>query len=56
MDGVDRGFPPGNLRASDADRDRAVSELGEAFRIAGSPPTNSTSDPGRPYAPAPGKN
>jgi hypothetical protein len=33
MDGVDRGFPPGDLRASDADRDRAVSELGEAFRI-----------------------
>lgn len=33
MDGVDRGFPPGDLRVSDADRDRALSELGEAFRV-----------------------
>jgi hypothetical protein len=33
MDRVDRGFPPGDLRASDADRDRAVSELGGAYRI-----------------------
>ncbi len=33
MDGVDRGFPPGDLRVSDADRDRAQSELSEAFRV-----------------------
>jgi Domain of unknown function (DUF1707) len=33
MDGVGRGFPPGDLRASDADRDRALSELSEAFRV-----------------------
>jgi hypothetical protein len=33
MDEVSRGFPPGDLRASDADRDRALSELGEAFRV-----------------------
>jgi Domain of unknown function (DUF1707) len=33
MDGVDRGFPPGDLRVSDADRDRALSELGEALRV-----------------------
>jgi hypothetical protein len=33
MDGVGRGFPPGDLRVSDADRDRALSELGEAFRV-----------------------
>jgi hypothetical protein len=33
MDGLGRGFPPGDLRASDADRDRALSELGEAYRI-----------------------
>ena len=32
MDGVDRGFPPGDLRVSDADRDRAQAELSEAFR------------------------
>jgi hypothetical protein len=32
MDGVGRGFPPGDLRVSDADRERALSELGEAFR------------------------
>jgi len=33
MDGVDRGFPPGDLRVSDADRDRALSELSEALRV-----------------------
>jgi predicted phage tail protein len=33
MDGVGRGFPPGDLRASDADRDRALAELSEAFRV-----------------------
>ena len=33
MDGVGRGFPPGDLRVSDADRDRALSELSEAFRV-----------------------
>ena len=29
----DRGFPQGDLRVSDADRDRAQSELSEAFRV-----------------------
>jgi hypothetical protein len=33
MDGVGRGFPPGDMRVSDADRDRALSELGEALRV-----------------------
>jgi hypothetical protein len=33
MDGSGRGFPPGDLRVSDADRDRAVAELGEAFQV-----------------------
>ena len=33
MGGVGRGFPPGDLRVSDADRDRALSELSEAFRV-----------------------
>ena len=33
MDGVGRGFPTGDLRVSDADRDRALSELSEAFRV-----------------------
>jgi len=33
MDGAGRGFPPGDLRVSDADRDRALSELSEAFRV-----------------------
>jgi hypothetical protein len=33
MDGVGRGFPPGDLRVSDADRDQALSELSEAFRV-----------------------
>jgi hypothetical protein len=33
MDGVSRGFPPGDLRVSDADRDRALSELSEALRV-----------------------
>jgi hypothetical protein len=28
-----RGFPLGDLRVSDAERDRAVSELSEAFRV-----------------------
>ncbi|MGP7996632.1 MAG: DUF1707 domain-containing protein [Streptosporangiaceae bacterium] len=32
MDETGRGFPPGDLRVSDADRDRAQSELSEAFR------------------------
>lgn len=27
-----RNYPPGRLRVSDADRDRAVSELSEAFQ------------------------
>lgn len=30
---VGRGFPPGDFRVSDADRDRALSELGEASAI-----------------------
>src|SRR5271169_1040276 len=33
MDGVGRGFPPGDLRVSDADRDRALSELSQAFQV-----------------------
>jgi hypothetical protein len=33
MDSDPRGFPPGEMRVSDADRDRALSELGEAFRV-----------------------
>lgn len=33
MDEADRGFPPGDFRVSDAERDRAVSELGEAYRV-----------------------
>lgn len=32
MDETSRGYPPGDMRVSDADRDRAVSELGTAFR------------------------
>jgi Domain of unknown function (DUF1707) len=32
MDAVGRGFPPGEFRVSDADRARALSELGEALR------------------------
>lgn len=31
MDDIGRGFPPGDLRVSDADRDRALTELSEAF-------------------------
>jgi hypothetical protein len=33
MDGADRGFPSGDLRVSDADRDRALFELSEAFQV-----------------------
>ena len=33
MDGASRGFPPGDLRVSDTDRDRALSELSEALRV-----------------------
>ncbi len=33
MDPVARGFPLGDLRVSDADRDRALSELSEAFQV-----------------------
>jgi hypothetical protein len=32
MNPTGRGFPPGDLRVSDADRDRAVSELSEHFQ------------------------
>ncbi|HEY1626419.1 MAG TPA: DUF1707 domain-containing protein [Streptosporangiaceae bacterium] len=32
MDGVGRNFPPGHIRVSDADRDRAISELGQALQ------------------------
>jgi Domain of unknown function (DUF1707) len=32
MDKDARGFPPGDLRVSDAERDRALSELGDAFQ------------------------
>jgi Domain of unknown function (DUF1707) len=32
MDELGRGFPPGEFRVSDADRDRALSELGDALR------------------------
>jgi Domain of unknown function (DUF1707) len=32
--GIDaRGFPPGELRVSDSDRDRALSELSEAYQV-----------------------
>ncbi len=33
MDGAGRDFPPGDFRVSDADRDRALAELGEALRV-----------------------
>ncbi len=33
MDTDARGFPAGDLRVSDSDRDRALSELSEAFQI-----------------------
>ena len=33
MDTDARGFPLGDLRVSDAERDRAVSELSEAFQV-----------------------
>jgi Domain of unknown function (DUF1707) len=32
MDTDARGFPPGDLRVSDAERDRALSELSEAYQ------------------------
>ncbi len=33
MDSAARDFPPGDLRVSDADRDRALAELSDAFRV-----------------------
>jgi Domain of unknown function (DUF1707) len=33
MDSGARDFPPGDLRVSDADRDRALAELSDAFRV-----------------------
>ncbi len=33
MDSAARDYPPGDLRVSDADRDRALSELSEAFQV-----------------------
>jgi Domain of unknown function (DUF1707) len=33
MDETGRNFPPGDLRVSDADRDRALAELGDALRV-----------------------
>jgi Domain of unknown function (DUF1707) len=33
MDTDARGFPPGDMRVSDADRDRALSELSQAFQV-----------------------
>ncbi len=32
MDTPTRDYPPGDLRVSDADRDRALSELSKAFQ------------------------
>lgn len=32
MDADGRGFPPGDLRVSDSERDRALSELSEAYQ------------------------
>jgi len=32
MDADARGFPPGDLRVSDAERDQALSELSEAYQ------------------------
>ena len=32
MDNAVAGYPPGNLRVSDADRDRALADLSEAFQ------------------------
>jgi DUF1707 SHOCT-like domain len=32
MDGASRDYPPGDMRVSDAERDRAVSELGVAYQ------------------------
>ena len=55
METATRNYPPGGLRVSDADRDRAVSELSEAFQACGSRPRSSSSDPRRPCAPAPEK-
>ena len=47
MDRAGWKYPSGDLRVSDADRERALHELSGAFQ-AGLRPTNSTSDPGRP--------
>jgi len=33
MDSAARDFPPGDFRVSDADRDRALAELSEAFQV-----------------------
>jgi Domain of unknown function (DUF1707) len=33
VDTDSRSFPPGDLRASDSDRDRALSELSEAYQV-----------------------
>jgi hypothetical protein len=51
-----RGFPVGELRVSDADRDRARSELSDAVRVGRITAASSTSDPVRYWAPAPGRN
>jgi hypothetical protein len=33
LDRTNSGFPPGNLRVPEADRDEALAELGEAFQV-----------------------
>ena len=56
MDGADRGFPQGDLRVSDADRDRAQCELSEAFRVGRITADEFDQRSGQARAPAPGKN
>ena len=55
MNTATRDYPVGDLRVCDADRDRALCELSEAFQLGRITAASSTSDPSRPWPPAPGK-
>ena len=51
-----RNFPSGDLRVSDADRDRAVSELSEAFQAGRITADEFGQRSGQAWPPAPGRN
>jgi len=56
MDRAGWHYPTGDLRVSDGDRDRALSELTQAFQVGRLTADELITDPGMPWAPTPGTN